>query len=151
MFDWISRARGIVPRVLFLGLLATTIGCGIFETTEEIADEARVVVTGNAQTPLLLVTSTKFTRFYNEEGAPVITLAFSDTASITLDVPHDEIYPIKPDRGFYVKLTNPDTLTAVVDMKVYFDGELSYERTNLSLTDASVDYNFIWENYNVVQ
>jgi hypothetical protein len=36
-------------------------------------------------------------------------------------------------------------------MQVYFDGELSYERTNLSLTDASVDYNFIWENYNVVQ
>lgn len=151
MLDLISRARGFVPRILFLGILTATIGCGILETTEEIADEARVVVTGDAQTPLLLVTSTKFTRFYNEQGDPVIALAFSDTTSIALDVPHDKIYPIRPDRGFYVKLTNPDTLPAVVNLEVYFDGELSYERKNLSLINASVDYNFIWENYNVIQ
>ena len=151
MFDLISRARFFVPRAFLLGLLTAAIGCGIFETTEEIADEARVVVTGDAETPLLLVTSTKFTRFFNDEGDPVISLAFSDTASITLDVTHDKIYPIRPDRGFYVKLTNPDTLTAIVSMQVYFDGELSYERKNLSLTNASVDYNFIWENYNTIQ
>lgn len=151
MLDIISRTPGIVPRILLLGLLTPSVGCGIFETAEEVANEARVVVTGTAPTPLMLVTSTKFTLFINEEGAANITLAVSDTASLTLEVPHDEIYPIRPDRGFYVKLRNPDTLAAVVNIQVYFDGDLSYERTNLSLTDASVDYNFIWENYNRIQ
>jgi hypothetical protein len=139
-------------RVLLVGLLLILpAACSIFEAEEEVADEARVVVTGSTPQPLELVTSTKFTRTFLESGGVGISLAFADTAFLSLDQPHDQIYPIKPDRGFLVRLKNPGLEPAVVSMQVFFDGELAYNHQNITLQEAALEFSYVFENQNVIR
>ena len=152
MFQLHPRTMRPVLRFLFLAFLASqTAACNVFETTEDIADNARVVISGTAQAPLQLITSTKFERWYDEENNPHITLIVADTTGIDLASIHDQIYPVKPDKGFLVRLVNPETEPAVISIQVYFDGELSYDQTNVSLSDASIEFSFIFSSYNQLQ
>ncbi|MFC1660280.1 hypothetical protein ACFL3S_02280 [Gemmatimonadota bacterium] len=81
-----------------------------------------------------------------------VVLAFSDTVSLDLMAIHDQVYPVKPDRGFFMKLRNYDTIPATIDaLQVYFDGKLTFERKNLTLSQASVEFNYVFENYNTIQ
>ncbi len=140
-----------VAKVLILSFLVLQVGgCNVFETKDEIAKEARVLVSGTAPGPLELVTSTRFERWFDEEGESHITLFVSDTVELDLTAAHDEIYPIKPDLGFYVKLSNDDPAPATLTMQVYFDGELSYNQQNISLSESSLEFSFIFSNYNTV-
>jgi len=131
-------------------MLSPLAACGILETEDEIADEARVVVSGTASNPLLLITTTKFERFYDEEGEAQTTVVVADTVTIDPAAGYDHVYPVKPDKGFLVRLVNPETETAVVSIQVYFDGELSYDQKNVSLSDASLEFSYIFENFNTV-
>ena len=145
------RTTRSVGKILFLSLILSPLAaCGILETEDEIADEARVVVSGTASNPLLLITSTKFERFYDEEGEPQNTVVVADTVTLDLPAGYDQIFPVKPDKGFLVRLVNPETEPAVISIQVYFDGELSYDQKNVSLSDASVEFSYIFENFNTV-
>jgi hypothetical protein len=152
MSHFIMSTVRLVTRALWVGLLLVLASaCSVFESKEEIADEARVVVTGTAPEPLELVTSTKFTRTFHETGEISISLAFADTVFLSLDSPHDQTYPIKPDRGFMVRLSNPVMDPAVVSMQVFFDGTLVYNQQNITLQDASMEFSFVFESQNIVQ
>jgi hypothetical protein len=141
----VSRMR-MSLRALGLGLLPIlAAACGLLESKEEVAEEARVVVTGTAPVPLELVTSTKFTRTIEETGETTISLAFADTAFLSLATPHDQVYPIRPDRGFLVRLRNPSMDPAVVSMQVYFDGKLNFDRQNVTLQEGSLEFSYIFE------
>jgi hypothetical protein len=140
-----------VAKVLLLSVLGLQVGgCNVFETKDEIAKEARVIVSGTAPGTLELITSTKFERWVDEEGETRITLSVSDTVELDLTSDHDEIYPIKPDLGFYVKLSNDDPTPATISMQVYFDGELNYSQQNATLSESSLEFSFIFSNYNTV-
>jgi hypothetical protein len=134
--------KGVVGLGMFLILAGA---CTFLESKEEVAREARVVVTGTAPVPLELVTSTKFTRTIEETGEVTISLAFADTAFINLATPHDQVYPVRPDRGFLVRLRNPGTEAALVSVQVFFDGRLNYDRQNVALQDASLEFSYIFE------
>lgn len=137
-------------RPLFLLVLASQMAaCGVFETEEDIAKNARVVISGTTPVPLTLVTSTRFERFVNENGEPLTTLIQSDTVQLTLSATHDEIYPVRPDKGFLVRLINSTGETATISMQVYFDGELNYDQQNVSLTDSSIEFSYIFESYDL--
>ena len=139
-------------RLLVLALMAFQLAaCNVFETKDEIANNARVVVTGTAQAPLLLITSTKFERWQDEEGATHVNLVASDTAQISLATAFDQVYPVKPDKGFLVRLVNPETEPAVVSLQVYFDGELNYDQSDVSLSDASIEFSYIFTNFNQIR
>jgi len=133
-------------RALGLALLPIlAAACGLLDSKEEVAEQARVVVTGTAPVPLELVTSTKFTRTIEETGETTISLAFADTVFLSLPTPHDKVYPVRPDRGFLVRLRNPSTDPAVVSMQVFFDGKLSFERQNVTVQDGSLEFSYIFE------
>jgi len=132
-------------------LLILFTACNIFDAEVEIAKEARVLVTGTAPEPLELVTSTKFTRSFPSEGGVILSLAFADTTFLSLASPHDETYPIRPDRGFFVRLKNLSMEPATVSMQVYFDGELMYSQENVTLQEGSLEYSYVFENQNVVR
>jgi hypothetical protein len=147
-----TRTRAVALRFFFLAVLATqTAACNVFETTEEIADNARVLISGTASAPLQLITSTKFERWYDEDDGVHVTLVVADTAYIDLGTVYDQIYPVKPDKGFLVRLVNQETEAAVISMQVYFDGELSYDQDNVSLSDASIEFSYIFANQNQLQ
>jgi len=137
---------GAARLLLFLVLVFPAAGCGIFDTGGEIADEARVVVSGETPVALELITSTRFTRTV-EEGATVLILDEADTTYLDLASTFDEIYPVKPDRGFFVRLTNPDTLPATVSMQVYFDGDLEYNQQDVSLEGFSLEFSYLFRSY----
>ena len=146
-----AKALTASVRILLLSLLVLQTGaCNVFETKDEVAKEARVVISGTAPAPLELITSTRFQRWNDEEGDSHLTLLVSDTLALELTTDHDQIYPIKPDLGFFVKLSNPDANPAVVTMKVYFDGELNYDQQNVSLSESSIEFSFIFSNLNTV-
>ncbi len=135
-------------RVLGLGLVLVLTGaCGLLVSGEEVAENARVVVTGTTPVPLELVTSTKFTRTTDETGEVTTTLAFADTIFVSLAEPHDQIYPVAPDRGFLVRLRNFSEEPAVVSMQVYFDGNLHYDRQDMTLQDATLEFSYIFEGW----
>jgi hypothetical protein len=130
---------------LGLGLLLVLAGaCTILDSTEDVAKEARVVVTGTTPVPLELVTSTKFTRTISETGEVSISLAFADTVLVDLAATLDRTYPVRPDRGFLVRLRNHSTDAAVVSMQVYFDGKLNFDRQNVMLQDASLEFSYMF-------
>lgn len=131
-------------------LVLSTSACGLFETEEEIADEARVLIEGTSPTPLQVITSTRFERVYNEEGDLNTLLLVSDTAMVDLGTPFDEIFPVRPDVGFLVRVRNLEADPAVISMRVYFDGDLRYNQQNVSLSDASLEFSYIFSNFNSI-
>ena len=135
--------------LLLLLLMTSAAACGVFESEEDIAKNARVVISGTTPVPLTLITSTQFERSVNEDGQPLLTLIRSDTTELTLSSIHDQIYPIRPDKGFLARVINPTQETATISMQVYFDGELKYDQQNVSLTDSSIEFSFIFESYNI--
>lgn len=149
MFEQFQRTmRSGVKLLLFILLSSQAMGCGIFENEEDIADNARVVISGSTPVPLLLVTSTRFQRSVGQGGQPLVLPIQADTVELDLTSVHDQIYPVKPDKGFLARLINPSEETATVSMQVYFDGRLNYDQQNVSLTDSSMEFSYTFEGFN---
>jgi len=140
--------RAPARTLLLLLLVLQAAACSVFDSKDEVADEARVVITGTSNESTIVITSTRFERWYDDEGASHTTLLVSDTVPLDLSTPFDEIYPVKPDIGFLVRVVHPDTIPAVISMKVYFDGELAYDQRDVSLNDSSIEFSYIFSNFN---
>ena len=151
MFKHQTAAIKPTARVSLLLLLALqAVGCSVFETKDEVADEARVVITGTSNETSIVITSTRFERWYDSEGESHTKLLVADTVPLDLTTTFDEIYPVKPAIGFLVRVVHPDSIPAVISMKVYFDGELSYDQRDVSLTNSSIEFSYIFSNFNTV-
>jgi len=152
MFQHHAGASRAPARILLLlPLVLQAVACSVFETKDEVADEARVVITGTSNESTIVITSTRFERWYDDEGDSHTTLLVSDTVPLDLSTPFDEIYPVKPDIGFLVRVVHPDTVPAVISMKVYFDGELTYDQRDVSLNDSSIEFSYIFSNFNTLR
>lgn len=143
--------RAPARTLLLLLLVLQAAACSVFDSKDEVADEARVVITGTSNESTIVITSTRFERWYDDEGASHTTLLVSDTVPLDLSTPFDEIYPVKPDIGFLVRVVHPDTIPAVISMKVYFDGELAYDQRDVSLNDSSIEFSYIFSNFNTLR
>jgi len=126
----------------------------VLKTEDEVADEARVVITGTVTDSTVLITSTKFERSYDDQGEPHTTLTVSDTIPLKPYMEEgsafDQIFPVKPDIGFLARVVHSDTVPSVISMQVYFDGELNYDQKNVSLVDSSLEFSYIFSNFNTV-
>jgi len=151
MFPRYTRALKATTRITFLSVLALQAGgCSVFNAEDEVADEARVVITGTSTASTELITSTRFERWVDGAGDTHTKLLIADTIPLDLSTSFDEIYPVKPNIGFLVRVVHPDTIPAVFSMQVYFDGELSYDQRDISLNDSSIEFSYIFSNFNSV-
>lgn len=146
----LKKLNAVLRSGLMAILVLNTGACNIFESEDEIADEARVLIEGTTPVPLQLITSTRFERTYNEDGDANTLLLSADTVMIELGTAYDEVFPVKPDLGFFVRLRNLEADPATVTMRVYFDGELNYSQQNVSLSDSSLEFSFIFSNFNTI-
>jgi hypothetical protein len=143
----VTRKLGTCMGTMGAVLLILVAGaCGILESPEGVAKEARLVVSGTSPGALELITSTKFTRTLEVDGSFSISLVVADTVFLAVPSAHDQTYPVRPDRGFLVRLTNPNDEPAVVSMQVYFDGKLRYDRQDVTLQDAALEFSYVFEN-----
>jgi hypothetical protein len=150
-----TRPLSSTGRLSLLTLLVIQVGaCSVFKNEDEVADEARVVITGTVTEATQLITSTRFERWYDDQGEAHSTLLVADTIFL-LDhmeggASFDEIYPVKPDIGFLARVVHNDDVPAVISMKVYFDGELSYDQRDVSLSQSSIEFSYIFSNFNTL-
>ncbi len=142
------RPARLIPPVLgsLLALLVLS-ACDILGADNEIPREARVLVSGSASNELLVVTSNNFSHVPDAGGNPVVVLQNSDTVYIDPAAVHDEIYDIAPANAFYAELTNPDTTTAIVTMRVWVDGDLEYEQVDFTLVDQSLSFSRSYNDF----
>lgn len=151
-----DRAKGLkaVSRHSLLLLLLATGACSVFKSEDEVADQARVVLTGTVTDSTVLITSTKFERWFDDQGEPHTSLTVSDTIPLKPymegGAAFDEIYPVKPDIGFLARVVHSDTVPSIISMQVYFDGELNYDQRDVSLVDSSLEFSYIFSNFNTL-
>lgn len=148
-----GKGRGLpaLARMSLLSLLVLqATACNVFGTEDEVADEARVVIAGTGTDSTKVITSTRFERWLDDQGETHTTLLVSDTVYTDLAATFDEVYPVKPDIGFLVRVVNRDTVPAVISIQVYFDGKLNYDVKNASLVDSSIEFSHIFANFNTI-
>ena len=139
------RANVPISRILALvAILTPVMACGILDSDSGPPDNARVAITGTSVNSLEVVTSTRFSYTSDAGGNPVAVLVESDTVFIDPAAGHDEVYSIAPDNAFLVRLTNPDTTTAVVTMDVWIDDKLEYNRLDQVLRDNSIEFSRVF-------
>ena len=152
--DRASGLRAAVRYALLLVLLPVTGACSVLKTKDEVADEARVVIAGTVTDSTVLIVSTKFERWFDDQGDPHTSLTVSDTIPLKPYMEggsaFDQIFPVKPDIGFLARVVHSDTIPSVISIQVYFDGELNYDQKNVSLVDASMEFSYIFSNFNTV-
>jgi hypothetical protein len=119
-----------------LVVLIGAAGCSWYSTGPKPPAQARVQVTGTG--PLLIITSEAFDRTVNDStGVTEMVLYQADTATSSL--PFDSAYDVAPSDRFLVRVVNPDTVPRDVQVQVYFDGDLKFDRS-ATLTNASIQY-----------
>lgn len=119
-----GRIVFLLTAIFTLGL--PMVGCDIINP-DEGAQEARVEITGDDSGSLDLITSMDFTIFVQPESSEQsVDLNSADTSSLN-SLPFEQTYDISPNDRFFVRLTNPDSLTQpTVGMKVTVDGKVLY-------------------------
>jgi len=137
--------RTSLRTVAAVAVVILTGACGILDSGGGVAKEARLVVSGTSPGALELITSTKFTRTYENDGSITIALIVADTVLLPMGSTHNQTYPVSPDRGFLARLTNPHDEPAVVSMQVYFDGKLRYDRQDMILEAIPLEFSFVFE------
>lgn len=154
MYQYRKTGSRAATRLSLLLLLLATGACSVFKSEDEVADQARVVITGTVTDSTVLITSTKFERWFDDQGESHTSLTVSDTVSL---MPYmeggatfDQIYPVKPDVGFLARVVHTDTVPSVISMQVYFDGDLNYDQRDVSLVDSSLEFSYIFSNFNTL-
>jgi len=155
MSQLLARSVGATAKLIMFALFLVQLGgCSVFKTEDEVADEARVVINGTVTDATKLIISTKFERWYDEEGQVHTTILRSQEINLAEHMAggatFDEIYPVKPDIGFLVRVVHMDDTPATISIQVYFDGELSYDQQDVSLTQSSLEFSYIFTNVNTL-
>lgn len=133
---WFAAAPALI-------LIAAAAGCSsILDTTEDLADNANIFVTGTSPVPLQLIVSADYTAVQNEQGRFDVTLISADTFQIA--PPHERSKPISDKGRIFVRLTQPDsTVTADVRLRILLDDREVYN-VQATLRDASLEYLFAY-------
>ena len=137
--------RRIRHLLVALNLVVPAAGCdSLLDSSQEIASDAQVLVTGTSPIPLMLVFSNDYTRVVDAQtGETRTTLARADT--LRLDLPIDRTYPLGASARILVRLINPDsTVTADIHMRVLLDGKQEVYSQRASMRNATLEYVFAY-------
>jgi hypothetical protein len=116
------RRIAVVPFACTAILGVLTACDNILDTTQDLAENAQILIDGDSPVLLTLVLSNVYTGTTNPStGYVSTTLLSADT--LTVDVPVDQIYPLGGQARLFVRLINPDSnATANVRLRVLLDG-----------------------------
>jgi hypothetical protein len=140
MHDTVRPRLRSIAAILVLTLALTAAGCDwLMQAEYGFASEARIRITGNTTVPLHLVTSTNYTTSRNPvTGTTTTNLFLADTTFFDV-LPIDRRFDLRGRDRFLVRVVNPDSIAASVQLLVELDGKLVYTE-NAVIRDASLQY-----------
>jgi hypothetical protein len=136
--------RAAAPMVLLI-VSALATGCdSLLDTSQDIAEEAQLIVTGTSPVPLRVIFSNNFTNIQNPEDGTITTqLIIADTVELTL--PIDRSYPLGNNARVFFRVWQPDSLqTADILMRILLDGEREIYEQRATLRDAYLEYTYTY-------
>jgi len=143
LFDWMRRPAA--PGVLLTILTLIAAGCNsILDTSQDYAENARVVITGTADAPLKMVTSTNWFPAQNTNTGEDLIL-MTDSAVYDITLPVDTTFKFTSTHRFLVRIINTDTTQgADLRLRVYLDNDLKTDQTT---TVKSIPMQFSWRYF----
>lgn len=127
-----------MKRPAILTALTLVLGCGIIE--DPTPEQARLIVTGDAETPVRLIVSTKFVAQVNEIGQTRVVIFESDTLVTTL--PYETLHAINQDQRFFVEAARLDADLQNVQVQVFVDERKLFDEGGALLADQP--YRFVY-------
>ena len=136
-----GRRSGVL-HLIALVTLSSIAACSL--GTEESArpDNARVVVTVDSPNPLTLITSTDFFESIDDVSGQIVT-HFNRADTVLIDSSFDETFQLGSQSSFVARLIETENTAATIEMRVFLDGELEWERTG-TMRDATLEYKFVF-------
>jgi hypothetical protein len=112
--------------------LCLLVGCNWFD--DQVPEEARLVLQGDAGKQVRLITSTKFIAAINEDGLTRVVIVESDTSFVTL--PHTATFSLKGDARFFAEAARGDADFQAVRMEVFVDARRQFDEGGPLVTGA---------------
>lgn len=137
-----ERRRSGVPFLLALIALSTVAACSLGTEESNRPDRARVVITVDAPNPLTLITSTDFFESIDDVSGQILT-SFNQADTVLIDSAFDETFQLGAQSSFVARLIETENTTATIEMRVFLDGVLEWERTG-TMRDALLEYKFVF-------
>ncbi len=135
-----------LPVALGLVMASTLVSaCDILSPERDLPEEARILLTGTSPDLLEVVTSTRFGYQVNEDGDPILVLEQAETSMVDPGPGFERSYAIAPDRGFYVRVRNPQDTGGTISLSVWIDESLEYKRENYSLANGSIEFSRLYD------
>jgi hypothetical protein len=113
-------------------------GCGLLD--DPSPDEARLVIRGEAGTPVRVIISTEFVAQVNELGQTGITIFAADT--LVTSLPYERVYGIEEEQRFFAEAARLDADLESVQMQVFIDGNKRFDEGGRLLD--SQPYRFVY-------
>ncbi|HUF70335.1 MAG TPA: hypothetical protein VMM79_16930 [Longimicrobiales bacterium] len=108
-------------------------GCGLL-LDNPAPEEARVVIDGDAETEVRIITSTVFVSAVNEEGVTRVQLFEADTIVTTL--PYRRTFDIQEDHRFFAEAARLDVDVQNLTMQVYLDDRKQFDEGGILIEGA---------------
>ena len=124
---------------IMLAVAALVAGaCSWFD--DQVPNEARVVIEGEAGKTVRLIVSTKFLAGVNELGQTRVEIFQSDTIVTTL--PYERVYTIEDDQRFFAETARLDADLQNVRMQVFVDDRRQFDEVGALLPGQP--YRFVY-------
>ncbi len=135
------RHRSALKTLGLVVLYANVAACSLGTEESNRADTARLQISVSAPQPLTLVTSIDFFETYDQVEDKILTnFNVSDTTLVDAGV--DETFQLGELGSFIARLIETENETATIEMRVWIDGVLEFERTG-TMRDALLEYKYV--------
>lgn len=132
--------RPLSSAVAALALALTAGGCGILDV-DEPGDTAVVTISGTSPVPLRLIMSNNFIQVLDPQTNEIgVSMLGADTVELN-DLPYTENYGLDGNLRFFLRLINPDSMTASLRVQIRIDGVNPYDITT-NLTASQHEYTY---------
>jgi hypothetical protein len=136
-YSVMRRVAGAVVVALLTG------GCSWFE--DPSPEEARVLISGDAGTPVELIVSSKFVAGVNEGGRTRVVIIQSDTFLTTL--PFDRKFDIRGDYRFFAQASRTAADIGSLRMQVFIDSREQFDEDGPLVVDAPFRFVFQFNQF----
>jgi hypothetical protein len=103
-------------------------------------ERARLVIVGDSDKSVRLITSTNFLAAVNEQGQTRVEMFVSDTVITTL--PYERVFDIEDDQRFLVEAAWIDTDLEAVSVQVFLDDAIRFDEAGLLIEGQP--YRFVY-------
>ena len=115
----------VARRTTFALLLALAMGGGCSWFEDPSPEEARILISGDPDTPIELIVSSRFTAGVSDAGVTRVVIVESDTILTTL--PFDRKFDIRGDYKFFVQAARRDADVGSLRMQVFIDSQREFD------------------------